>query len=85
MTDNETTYYYPVVYFTHDEVSIAGPYDSYDKMMDALKKGVAKHPEKVRATTYITRKERLPLEKIFGCTKARNIMQDKKFLKEITQ
>ena len=79
------TYYYPIVYFTHGEASIGGPYESYDKMMEDLKKGVLKHPEKIKSTSYITRKEELSLEEIFGHPKSRDIMQDKKFLKEITQ
>ena len=78
------TYYYPIVYFKHEEVSIGGPYESFDKMMEHLKKGVLKHPEMVRSTSYITRKEKLSLEEIFGHPKSRDIMQDKKFLKEIT-
>ena len=81
--EQEQVYYYAIVYFTHMEMSAAGPFDSYDKMMKALKEGVLRHPEKIKATSYITRKERLSLEEIFGHPKSRDIMQDKKFLKEI--
>ena len=85
MTDNETTtYYYAVVYFKHKELCAAGPYDSYDKMMDAMKKAVAENPSIVKATTYLTRKEKLSLEELFGHPRSRDLMQDKKFLKEIT-
>ena len=78
------TYYYAIVYFTHMEMSAAGPYESYDAMMDALKKGVAKHPEKIKSTSYITRNKKLSLEELFGHPKSRDIMQDKKFLKSIS-
>lgn len=84
MLDNNNTYYYAIVYFKHKELCAAGPYDSYDKMMNAMKEAVAKNHDMVKATTYMTRKEKLSLEELFGHPRSRDIMQDKKFLKEIT-
>lgn len=85
MSEETKTYYYPVVYFHHGEACIGAPYENYDKMMEDLKKTVSERPEKVKATTYITRKEKLSLMDILGHPKSRDIMQDKSFLKGITQ
>ena len=77
------TYYYGIAYFHNGEASISMPFDSYDEMMDAMKKAVAKHPEKIKATSYITRNGdggKLTTMDILGHPKSRDLMQDKKFL-----
>lgn len=77
------TYYYPIIFFNHNELCMGGPYDDYDKMMEDLKKAVAQNPNKVKATTYITRSKEMSLMDIMGHPKSRDLMSDKKFLKEI--
>lgn len=87
MTNKESeakTYYYGVVYFYNGEASISRPYEDYETMMEDMKKGVSRHADKVKATSYITRKEKLSTMDILGHPKSRDIMQDKIFLKEIT-
>ena len=76
----ETTYYYGVVYFHNGEASVSMPFDSLEECIEATKKGVAKHPEKIKATSYITRKEKLSTMDILGHPKSRDLMQDKKFV-----
>ena len=76
-------YYYGIAYFHNGEANISMPFDSYDEMMDAMKKAVAKHPEKIKATSYITRNGdggKLTTMDILGHPKSRDLMQDKKFL-----
>ena len=86
MTNNEEkTYYYGVVYFHNGEASVSRPYEDYETMMEDMKKGVAKHAEKVKATSYITRKEKLSTMDILGHPKSRDIMRDKSFLRSITE
>ena len=80
----EQTYYYGVVYFKNGEASVSRPYEDFETMMSDMKKGVMKHADKVEATSYITRKEKLSVKDILGHPRSRDIMQDKKFVKEIT-
>lgn len=80
----EKTYYYGVVYFHNGEASVSRPYEDYETMMKDMKEGVAKHADKVKATSYITRKEKLSTMDILGHPRSRDIMQDKAFLKSIT-
>ena len=77
------TYYYGVVYFDNGEASISRPYESLDALMIDMKEGVLKHAHRVVATSYMTRSEKLPTQKLFGCPNSRNLMKDKKFLEEI--
>lgn len=79
----EKTYYYGVAYFHNGEASISRPFESYDEMMEALKKATAKHAHMIKATSYITRKEKLTTMDILGHPKSRDLMQDKKFLSTI--
>ena len=78
------TYYYGVVYFDNGEASISRPYESLDDLMLDMKKGVSKHANRVIATSYMTRKEKLTTKQLFGCPNTRNIMLDKKFIDTIT-
>ena len=87
--DFETTYYYGVVYFDNGEASISRGFTSKDACMEAIKNGVAKHPDRVIATSYMTRKvnseEKAPTtQQLFGCPDSRNVMKDKKFLASLT-
>ena len=76
-------YYYGVVYFYNGEASMSRPFDTLEECIDATKKGVSKHPELVKATSYITRQEKLDVMKVLGCPKSRDLMQDKKFIREL--
>ena len=85
----QTTYYYGVVYFDNGEASISKGFISKEDCIEAIKKGVMKHPQRVVATSYITRKvdsnDLIPTtQQLFGCPDSRNIMKDKKFIKEIS-
>ena len=71
-------YYYGVVYFNNGEVSIGYPVDSLDKCIELVKNGIAKHPDKIKATSYITRSEKIDTMKMFGCPKTRNLINSKK-------
>ena len=81
------TYYYAVAYFKNGEANISMPFDSYDEMMKEMKKAVARHPDKIKATSYITRNGdlvgKLTTMDILGCPKSRNLMLDKKFLETL--
>ena len=81
------TWYYGVVYLTNGEACVSAPFDSKEKCIEEMKKGILKHPDKVKATTFMTRKSEtiIPLQKLFGCPSSRNMMEDKKFLKENLQ
>ena len=74
------TYYYGVAYFKNGEANISMPFDSYDEMIEEMKKAVARHPHMIKATSYITRSEKIDTMKMLGCPKTRNLMLDKKFL-----
>lgn len=77
------TYYYGVAYFKNGEANISMPFESYEEMIEEMKKAVARHPDKIKATSYITRNGdggKLTTMDILGCPKTRNLMLDKKFL-----
>lgn len=77
-------YYYGVVYFRNGEASISRAFDTLEECIDATKKGVMNHAHLVKATSYITRQEKLDVMQILGCPKSRDIMRDKKFLRELS-
>jgi len=77
------TYYYGVVYFKNGEVSIGYPFDNLEDCIEAIKIGVRRHPDKIKATSYITRSEKIDTMKMFGCPKTRNLMLDKKFVESL--
>lgn len=76
-------YYYGVVYFRNGEASISRPFNSLEECIDATKRGVMTHAHLVKATSYITRQEKLDVMQILGCPKSRDLMRDKKFVKEL--
>ena len=57
--------------------------DTEEEVREALRKAIIKHPGEIVATTYMAR-EQGSLEEIFGHPRSRDLMQDKKFLKELT-
>lgn len=79
------TWYYGVVYFDNGEASVSAPFESAEKCIAAMKEGIAKKPHRVVATTYMTRKSatRIPTKQLFGTPRSRDLMQDKKFLREL--
>lgn len=77
------TYYYGVAYFKNGEANISMPFDSYDEMIEAMKKAIARHPHMIKATSYITRNGdggKLTTMDILGHPKSRDLMLDKKFV-----
>lgn len=81
------TWYYGVVYFDNGEASVSAPFDSAEKCVEEMKKGIAKRPTRVVATTYMTRKSDviIPTQKLFGCPNSRNLMKDTKFMLSLTE
>ncbi len=75
--------YFGVVYLCNGDACVCSACSSEEEVIEELKKAVRKHPGKIQATTYMAREEE-DLMKIFGHPKSRDLMQDKKFLKEIT-
>lgn len=73
------TYYYGVVYFKNGEASVSAPFDSLEKCIQAMKDGIAKHPDAVVGTTYMTRGKLMSTKKLLGFPKSRDLMRDKKF------
>lgn len=80
------TWYYGVVYFTNGEASVSGAFESEQRCIEETAKGVKTHPHLIAGTTYITRKsvKPLPVTKLFGTPKSRDLMRNKAFLKELT-
>ena len=77
------SYYYGIIYYDTGGCQVSKPYESLDKLMNDIKDGVIKHAHRVIGTSYITRKEKLTVQQILGCPKSRDVMRDKKFLKEL--
>lgn len=75
--------YYGVAYLRNGDACICSGCDTEEEVREALKKAIVKHPGEIVATTYMAR-EQGSLEEIFGHPRSRDLMQDKKFLKEIT-
>ena len=66
--------------------AVTKPYSDEEEMLTELKAYTKKHFNNVLATTFITREsdEPITLQDVFGKPKSRDLMQDKKFIKEIT-
>ena len=79
------TWYYGVVYFDNGEASVSAPFETVEKCIEEMKKGIAKHPHKVVGTTYMTRSSEtlIPVRKLFGNPRSRDLMKDKAFLREL--
>ena len=75
--------YYGVIYLKSGESCTKG-FDSEEKCIKHMKEAVAKNIHNVRATTYMVREVKGDEQFIFGHPKSRDLMQDKKFLKEIS-
>ena len=62
-------------------------FETEEELLAEMKPYVVKHFDDVAFTTYMTREAAEPfgLEAIVGHPKSRDLMQDKKFLKEITK
>lgn len=80
-------YYIGIAIQKSGHAAVTKPYSDFDLMMEELKGYVATHFDKVKLTTYITRAsdKELTLADVFGDSKTRDLMRDKKFIKEITQ
>lgn len=63
--------------------AVSKPYATLEEAMAELKPYVIKHFNEVAMTTYMIR-ECETLADIFGKPKSRDLMQDRKFLKEVS-
>lgn len=77
-------HYYGVVFLTCGHAVVTKAFEDEDQVRQALKNYIKKHPTEVAATTYMAR-EQDSLMKVFGNPRSRNLMADKKFMKEITR
>ena len=75
--------YYGIVYLKNGDCCICSACHSEQEVIEELKKAVKRYPDKVEATSYITREGNPSLKKLFGCPDSRNLMKNKKFLKEL--
>lgn len=80
-------YYIGIAIRKSGHATVTKPYSDIETMMADLKACVEKRFDKIAATTYITREsdKELTLSDVFGKPKSRDLMQDKKFIKEITK
>ena len=80
-------WYIAAILLSNGEVSVSDSFDSEERMLEELKKGVMSHPEKVVATQWkVVESEKKPRfwDIAFGKFRNRDLMQDKKFLRSIT-
>ena len=75
--------YYGVIYLKNGDACVSRACDSEEQCVEAMKKAVAREPHNIKATTYMVR-ETEETTFIFGHPRSRDLMQNKKFLKEIT-
>ncbi len=80
-------WFFGVQYRHNGAAAIVGPFESESEVRDAMKEGIRRHPGKTLATTYMVREseDRPTMFDLFGHPRSRDLMQDKAFLKEITQ
>lgn len=79
-------YYIGVAIRKSGHAAVTKPYPSEEEMLAELKQYAKKHFTELTATTYITRESEEPitLQDVFGKPRSRDLMQDKRFIKEIT-
>lgn len=79
-------YYIGVAVRKSGHATVTIPTTSEQECIEMLKAVVTKRFDKIAFTTYITRTsdEPITLADVFGNPRSRDLMQDKKFLKEIT-
>lgn len=75
--------YYGVIYLKTGEMCVKG-FDSEEACINAMKQVVAKDYDKIEATTYMIRDAETVGKFLFGHPRSRDLIQDKKFLKELT-
>ena len=74
--------YFGVIYLKNGDACVSRPCDSEEQCVDAMKRAIMREHDKIKATIYMAR-ETEDGEFIFGHPKSRDLMQDRKFLKEI--
>lgn len=77
-------FYYGVIYLKNGDSCVSRACKTEQEVIEALKKAVAREADKIKATSYMIRDSEEPIEFMFGHYRSRDLMQDKKFLKEIT-
>ena len=75
--------YYGVIYLKGGDVCVSRACDTEEEVVNAMKKAVERNFDSVRATTYMVRED--AGEFVFGHPKSRDLMQDRKFLKELVR
>ena len=74
--------FFGVIYLKNGDACVSRPCDTEEQCVNAMKRAIAREREKIKATTYMVR-ETEDDEFIFGHPKSRDLMQNKRFLKEI--
>lgn len=77
--------YYAVVYLKNGDACVSSACMSEEECISELKKVCAREFDKIEATTYMVRELQGDGKFIFGHPRSRDLMQNKKFIKEITQ
>ena len=78
--------YFGVIYLKNGDACVSRACDSEEQCVDAMKRAVAREYDKIKATTYMMRDvdEGSDAEVfMFGHPRTRDLMQDRKFLKEL--
>ena len=80
-------YYVGIAIRKSGHAAMTKPVTSEQECMEMLKSYVEKHYHDVASTTYITRTstKEITLADVFGSARSRDLMQDKKFLRQITK
>lgn len=74
--------YFGVIYLKNGDACVSRACDSEEQCVNAMKRAIMREHDKIKATTYMVR-ETDDDEFIFGHPRSRDLMQNKKFLKEI--
>lgn len=77
--------YYGVIYLKNGDACVSRPCESEEQCVEAMKKAVAREFDKIEATTYMAREVEGDGKFVFGHPRSRDLIQNKKFIKEITQ
>lgn len=75
-------HYIPVVYLKGGHAAIAKPVDTEEECIGNLKRFIQAHPGEVIRTTWMIREDE-ELTSVFGKPNSRDLMQNKKFLREL--
>ena len=79
--------YIAVLYRTNGNMNVSKPYNTEEECIEALKEAVFRHPNDFAATTYMVREvaDEPQIQFLFGHPKSRDILQNKKIMRELEQ